>query len=98
MFKISATPLTAFQSELTCADGIVGLFKISASPDTAFQSEFTFTSAPVAMPSNFVLSAEDIEPAALTVDAVMEIAGLAPPLETIGAVPVTAVTVPAAVV
>ena len=46
------------------------------------------------MLSSFVLSAEDIEPAALVVAAVMLIAGVLPPLLTIGAVPVTAVTVP----
>lgn len=76
----------------------VGLFRISASPDTAFQSALTFTSAPVAMPSSLVLSAELIEPAALIVAAEIEIAGAAPPLETIGAVPVTAVTLPSGVV
>tara|TARA_R110000782_G_scaffold21820_5_gene58341 strand:- start:5632 stop:6072 length:441 start_codon:yes stop_codon:yes gene_type:complete len=50
------------------------------------------------MPSSFVLSAELIDPAALIVEAVIEIAGVAPPLETMGAVPVTAVTLPKGVV
>lgn len=72
--------------------GIVGLFRISASPLAAFQSAFTFTSAPAAMPSNFVLSEADIEPAADVVAAVILIAGFVPPLETIGAVPVTDAT------
>jgi hypothetical protein len=44
------------------------------------------------MPSNFVLSAEDIEPAADVVAAEIEIAGDVPPDETIGAVPVTEAT------
>ena len=48
--------------------------------------------APVAIPSNFVLSAADIEPAALVVAALILIAGVAPPVDTIGSVPVTLVT------
>ena len=55
-----------------------------------------FAVAPVAIPSNFVLSAELILPAALVVAALIEIAGAVPPDETIGAVPLTAVTVPVA--
>ena len=49
-----------------------------------------------AIPSNFVLSAALILPAALVVAAEIEMAGAAPPLEMIGAVPVTLVTVPTA--
>ena len=48
--------------------------------------------AAVAIPSSFVLSALDIEPATLVVAAEIEMAGVAPPDETIGAVPVTLVT------
>jgi hypothetical protein len=54
-----------------------------------------FAVAPVAIPSSLVLSAALIEPAAEVVAADIEIAGAVPPLETIGAVPVTPVTVPA---
>ena len=50
--------------------------------------------APVAIPFNLVLSAALIEPAAEVVAAEIEITGAAPPLEAIGAVPVTPVTVP----
>ena len=46
------------------------------------------------MLSSFTLSADDIEPAALVVAAVILISGVLPPLETIGAVPVTAVKPP----
>ena len=48
----------------------------------------------VVLVANWVLSAADIEPAALVVAAVILIAGVLPPEETIGAVPVTAVSVP----
>jgi hypothetical protein len=48
----------------------------------------------VAAPSSFALSAALIEPAAPEVAGVIEIAGAEPPLETMGAVPVTPVTVP----
>jgi hypothetical protein len=48
----------------------------------------------VAAPSSFALSAALIEPAAPEVAGVIEIAGADPPLETMGAVPVTPVTVP----
>jgi hypothetical protein len=48
--------------------------------------------------SNFDLSTALILPAALVVAAEIEIAGLFPPDETMGAVPVTAVTVPAPMV
>ena len=58
----------------------------------AFQSAFTLTSAPAWMPSNLLLSAADIEPAALVVAAVILIAGEVPPLLTIGAVPLTKAT------
>ena len=51
--------------------------------------------APVATPSSFVLSAPLIEPAALVVAAVIEMAGVVVPVATwIGAVPVVLVTVP----
>jgi hypothetical protein len=53
-----------------------------------------FAVAPAAIPSNLVLSAALIEPAAEVVAAEIEITGAAPPLEAIGAVPVTPVTVP----
>ena len=53
-----------------------------------------FAVAPEAIPSNLSLSAELIEPAVLVVAAEIEIAGAVPPDETIGAVPVTPVTVP----
>ena len=49
----------------------------------------------LSIPSNFVLSAELIEPAADVVAAEILIAGVAPPEETIGVVPVTEVTPPA---
>ena len=48
----------------------------------------------MAIPSNLVLSAALILPATLAVAAEIEITGAAPPLEAIGAVPVTPVTVP----
>ena len=48
----------------------------------------------VSTPSSFVLSAELIEPAALVVAAEIPIAGVVPPLEVIGDVPLTSVTVP----
>ena len=48
----------------------------------------------LSIPSNFVLSLADIEPAADVVAAEMLIAGVLPPEETIGAVPVTPVTDP----
>jgi hypothetical protein len=54
--------------------------------------------APVATPSNFVLSAALILPAALVVASLMDMAGAVPPELTIGAVPVTPVTVPVFVV
>ena len=41
LFNISATPLVAFQSLLTCDGGIVGLLRISDTPLVEFQSEFT---------------------------------------------------------
>ena len=50
--------------------------------------------APAAIPSNFVLSAALIDPAVDVVAALIDIAGAVPPLLTIGAVPVTPVTVP----
>ncbi len=53
-----------------------------------------FAVAPVATPSNLVLSAADKLPAAAVVAAVMLIAGVAPPEDTIGAVPETLVTPP----
>ena len=55
----------------------------------AFQSALTFTSAPAAIPSSLVLSAALIEPATVVVAAVMLMAGVVPPDDTIGAVPVT---------
>ena len=70
-------------------DGIVGLFKIWASPLEAFQSAFTLTSAPDAIPSSLVLSAALMLPAAEVVAAVIEIAGVDPPEDTIGEVPLT---------
>ena len=51
-----------------------------------------FAVALVAMPSSLLLSVADIEPAAPVVAALIEMAGVAPPLLTIGAVPVTLVT------
>ena len=71
---------------------LVGLLRICASPLDAFQSALTFTSAPLAMPSSLVLSALDIDPAAEVVAALMEIAGVVPPEDEIGAMPVTEVT------
>jgi hypothetical protein len=53
-----------------------------------------FAVAPVATPSSFVLSAEDMLPAASVVAALIEIAGVVPPELTMGAVPVTDVTPP----
>ena len=50
--------------------------------------------AAVAMPSSFVLSVALILPAAEVVAAVMLMAGVVVPVETIGAVPVTPVTLP----
>ena len=52
------------------------------------------TSALASMPSSLVLSADDMDPAAEVVAAVMLMAGVVPPLETIGAVPVTEDTPP----
>ena len=46
------------------------------------------------MASSFVLSAALMLPGKLVVAAEIEIAGLTPPDETIGAVPITPVTVP----
>ena len=54
--------------------------------------------APLATPSSLVLSAADIEPAAEVVAAVMPIAGAVPPVDVMGAVPVTSVTVPVVVI
>jgi len=51
--------------------------------------------AEASIPSNFVLSAELIEPAADVVAAEILIAGVDPPDELIGAEPVTEVTPPA---
>jgi hypothetical protein len=48
--------------------------------------------APLAIESSLLLSAPDIEPAAVVVAALIEMAGVTPPLLAIGAVPVTAVT------
>ena len=53
-----------------------------------------FEVAAVAIPSSFVLSVADIEPAALVEAAEIEIAGEVPPELTIGAVPVTSVMPP----
>ena len=80
--------------ELACALGanVEGLLRICASPLVAFQSALTFTSAPAAMPSSLVLSALLIEPAAEVVAALILMAGVVPPDETMGAVPVTLVT------
>ena len=52
----------------------------------------------MAIPSNLVLSAELMLPAADVVASLIEMAGAVPPELTIGAVPVTAVTVPVFVV
>lgn len=50
--------------------------------------------APAAIPSSFALSADDIDPAALVEAAAIEITGVAPPVDAIGAEPVTPMTVP----
>ena len=47
---------------------------------------------PALKPSNLILSAELIDPESETVASVIDIAGVSPPLDTIGAVPVTVVT------
>ena len=56
--------------------------------------EFPVRFQPDCNPSNLVLSAALILPAALVVAAEIEMTGAFPPDETIGAVPVTPVTVP----
>lgn len=58
----------------------------------------TLTCAPAAIPSNLVLSALLMLPAAAVVAALIDIAGAVPPELMIGAVPVTPVTVPVLVV
>lgn len=49
-------PVTEMGAVPVTAETIVGLFSICASPETVFQSAFTFTSAPAAIPANFVFS------------------------------------------
>ena len=70
----------------------------TTAPISVLTEVTTFTSAPAAIPSSLLLSAELIAPRAEGVASVMAMAGVTPPVLVIGATPVTPVTVPVGVV